>query len=66
MPGVKTGDLGPKLGYAAKDNGWATFDHIRIPRSDMMMGLCTVDKAGKFKVTGDPRVLYIVMMHIRT
>jgi acyl-CoA oxidase len=66
MPGVKTGDIGPKLGYSAKDNGWATFDHVRIPRTDMMMGLCTVDKTGKFKVTGDPRVLYIVMMHIRT
>ena len=26
MPGVKTGDIGPKLGYTGKDNGWATFD----------------------------------------
>ena len=22
MPGVKCGDLGPKLGYFSKDNGW--------------------------------------------
>jgi len=25
-PGVKTGDIGPKLGYDSKDNGWAEFD----------------------------------------
>jgi acyl-CoA oxidase len=30
--GVKTGDIGPKLGYHGKDNGWATFDKVRIPR----------------------------------
>lgn len=33
MPGVKSGDLGPKLGYNSKDNGWLTFDHVRIPRT---------------------------------
>ena len=32
LPGVKTGDMGPKLGYRGKDNGWATFDQVRIPR----------------------------------
>ena len=26
MPGVKTGDIGPKLGYHGKDNGWMTLD----------------------------------------
>lgn len=26
LPGVKTGDIGPKFGYATKDNGWAIFD----------------------------------------
>ena len=32
MPGVKAGDIGPKLGYHAKNNGWCTFDNVRIPR----------------------------------
>jgi acyl-CoA oxidase len=22
MKGIKTGDLGPKMGYVSKDNGW--------------------------------------------
>jgi acyl-CoA oxidase len=32
MPGVKSGDLGPKFGYSSKDNGWMTFDNVRIPK----------------------------------
>lgn len=26
MPGVKVGDLGAKLGYSSKDNGWCLFN----------------------------------------
>jgi len=26
LRGVKVGDLGPKLGYQSKDNGWLMFD----------------------------------------
>jgi acyl-CoA oxidase len=33
MPGIKTGDMGPKFGYGSKDNGWMTLDNVRIPRS---------------------------------
>ena len=32
MPGVKCGDMGPKLGFHNKDNGWLSFDQVRIPR----------------------------------
>lgn len=32
MPGVKTGDMGPKFGYQSKDNGWMTLDHVRIKK----------------------------------
>jgi len=34
LKGIKTGDLGPKYGYSSKDNGWATFDNVRIPRTN--------------------------------
>ena len=44
FPGVKTGDVGAKMGYNNNDNGWATFDHVRIPRKDMLMGICEVDR----------------------
>jgi acyl-CoA oxidase len=62
---VKTGDLGAKFGYQAKDNGWAQFNNVRIPRTNMLMRICEVDKDGEFKVKGDPKVLYTTMMLIR-
>ena len=64
-PGVSCGDLGAKIGYTAKDNGWAAFKNVRIPRTDMLMGLCEVSKEGELSLKGDPRVLYSVMMGIR-
>ena len=63
--GVNTGDLGTKFGYNSKDNGWARFNQVRIPRTDMMMGLTSVEQDGTFSITGDLRVLYTVMMTIR-
>jgi acyl-CoA oxidase len=66
LPGVKTGDLGPKFGYTSKDNGYATFDNVRIPRDYMLMGLCSVDKEGNFEILRDLRVLYSTMLYIRT
>jgi len=64
-PGVNCGDLGPKVGYNSKENGWCEFNKVRIPRTDMLMGLCEVSKEGEFTLKGDPRVLYSVMMGIR-
>ena len=32
MPGCICGDMGPKLGFLSKDNGWLTLKDVRIPR----------------------------------
>ena len=37
LPGVTTGDIGPKIGYNTMDNGYARFHHVRIPRRNMAM-----------------------------
>jgi len=66
LDGVMTGDIGPKFGYTTKDNGWATFNQVRIPRMNMLMGLASVSKEGKFKILRDMRVLYSTMLFIRT
>ena len=63
--GIKAGDLGPKIGYPAKNNGWASFENIRIPRTNLMMGLCEVSREGQFQEIGDRRILYSVMMAAR-
>ena len=65
MKGVKCGDMGPKFGYNSKNNGWASFDNVRIPRNQMLMKYTSVDKEGTFSIEGDTRVLYSVMMDIR-
>jgi acyl-CoA oxidase len=33
LPGIDSGDLGPKVGYLSKDNGWLTLVNVRIPRN---------------------------------
>jgi acyl-CoA oxidase len=63
--GIQCGDLGPKLGYNSKDNGWLSFDHVRIPRSQMLQKFVSVDREGEFSIDGDLRVLYSTMMSVR-
>lgn len=65
LQGIKLGDIGPKLGYISKSNGWATFDNVRIPREQMLMRQVSVDKEGTFSIESDPRILFSVMMSIR-
>ena len=50
MPGVKSGDLGPKLGYVGKDNGWLTMDKVRIPRENMLQRFIKVDNDGSVSI----------------
>jgi alkylation response protein AidB-like acyl-CoA dehydrogenase len=35
--GVTVGDIGPKMGYNAIDNGFLRLDNVRIPRENMLM-----------------------------
>lgn len=37
MPGIKIGEIGTKLGMNATNNGYLGFDHVRIPRNQMLM-----------------------------
>ena len=65
MPGVKAGDMGPKMGYNSQSNGWCTFDNVRIPRDWMPMKYISVNREGEFSIEGDLRVLFSVMLNIR-
>ena len=65
MPGVKTGNLGPKFGYHDKDNGWMTLDRVRVPRSQLLQGITSVDREGTFSLNSDPRILYSTMLKTR-
>lgn len=65
MKGVKCGDMGPKIGYHSKENGWATFENVRVPRRQLLSRYTQVDRDGSFSIEGDIRKLYSVMMSIR-
>lgn len=36
LPGIKSGDMGPKFGYTSSENGWLTMENVRIPRDHML------------------------------
>ena len=63
--GIDVGDIGAKLGYAAVDNGYLSFNHFRIPRENLLSRFVYVDKKGKFERRGDPRAIYQVMVSTR-
>lgn len=47
-PGVTVGDCGSKMGRLGIDNGWIQFNHVRIPRTSMLMRYSKVSREGVF------------------
>tara|TARA_B110001452_G_scaffold102390_1_gene84965 strand:+ start:2184 stop:3212 length:1029 start_codon:yes stop_codon:yes gene_type:complete len=64
MPGVRLGDIGPKIGYNTVDNGYAAFARVRIPRSNMPCRYTSLTRDGALvRNPGvNPRVSYITML----
>jgi len=65
LPGVKVGDIGSKLGYNTKDNGWLMFDKVRIPRTNMLCRFAYIAADGTFEIRGNPKAVYQTMVEIR-
>mmetsp|Transcript_10859 Transcript_10859/g.16486 ORF Transcript_10859/g.16486 Transcript_10859/m.16486 type:complete len:112 (+) Transcript_10859:352-687(+) len=68
MPGIDSGDMGGsenKWGFNSKDNGWLTFDQVRIPRDQMLSRFMSVDREGGVSIDGDMRILYSTMLRTR-
>ncbi|KAG1708241.1 hypothetical protein DVH05_024924 [Phytophthora capsici] len=67
MPGVTLGDIGPKIGFNNVDNGYCSFDRVRIPRDQMGMRVATVTPEGKYVKNSDvpQEVLYFTMLQTR-
>lgn len=62
LPGVDVGDIGPKLGYSTKDNGFLRLDHVRIPRENLLSRYGEVTDQGVYRPKGSPKVVYASMM----
>ena len=65
LPGIENGDIGTKIGYSSKPNGYLILNNVRIPRSQLLQKFVNVDRDGNFSIEGDLRVLYSIMMFIR-
>lgn len=69
LPGITVGDIGMKFGngaYNTMDNGVLRFDHVRIPRDQMLMRVSQVTRDGKYKQSDVPRQLvYGTMVYVR-
>lgn len=52
MPGVEVFEIGPKMGYNLVDNGGARFDHVRVPRFNMLAGHAEVTPDGRLVAKG--------------
>ena len=65
MPGVKAGDIGNKMGYNCNDNGWMSFDNVRVPHEDMLSRFTSIDDEGCFSLNGNPKMIFIIMLRTR-
>jgi len=65
MPGIELGDLGMKMSYNGTCNGFATFNRVRIPRTDMLMGNIAVSKDGFVTKSPLAKAAYATMIYCR-
>ncbi|CAH0724581.1 unnamed protein product, partial [Brenthis ino] len=65
LPGIKVGEIGPKLGFNSANNGFLGFDNVRIPRTMMLMKNAQVLKDGTFKASSNSKLTYGTMVYVR-
>jgi acyl-CoA oxidase len=65
LPGIESGDIGPKIGYVARDNGYMIINKVGIPLKNMLARFITVKTNGKVLMHGNPKVAYAAMMEVR-
>jgi len=50
LTGVTLGDIGPKFGFDSTDNGFLRFNHVRIPRENLLMKYAQVCAAATAEI----------------
>lgn len=53
------------MGYNAVDNGYLSFNNVRVPRKNMMTRFSIITKEGDLEMRGDLRMLYNIMVQTR-
>lgn len=65
MPGIKIGEIGPKLGMKSVNNGFLGFDKVRIPRKNMLMRNAQVQPDGTYVKSPSSVLTYGTMVFVR-
>ncbi|KAH8021614.1 hypothetical protein HPB51_016010 [Rhipicephalus microplus] len=63
--GITVGEIGPKMGMRAADNGFLKLDHVRIPRENMLMKNAQVTKEGDYIKPASDKLNYGTMVFVR-
>uniref|UniRef100_UPI00398EDA9D peroxisomal acyl-coenzyme A oxidase 2-like n=1 Tax=Pristiophorus japonicus TaxID=55135 RepID=UPI00398EDA9D len=65
LPGIKIGDIGPKMGFEHVDNGYLMMQNVHIPRENMLSRYSEVTSDGSYIKQGSDRINYITMVFTR-
>ncbi|KAI0698287.1 peroxisomal oxidase [Cytidiella melzeri] len=68
LPGIQLGDIGIKAmgAWSTTDNGYARFDHVKIPAEHMLSKFSRVTEEGKYVQPPHAKISYGGMMYIRS
>ena len=62
LPGIDVGEVGEKLGYNSVDNGFLSFNRVRVPRKALLSRFMNITKEGDFKMKANPKIIYQIMV----
>ncbi|KAG8190495.1 hypothetical protein JTE90_006669 [Oedothorax gibbosus] len=65
LPGITVGEIGPKVGFRASDNGFLKLDNVRIPRENMLMKNAQVTVDGEYMKPKSDKLNYGTMVFVR-
>ncbi|RKP10354.1 peroxisomal acyl-CoA oxidase 1A, partial [Thamnocephalis sphaerospora] len=67
LPGVETGDIGPKIGFNGVDNGYLALRSVRIPRANMLQRHNELTRSGELRRRSqmDQRLVYVTLLYAR-
>ena len=66
LRGIVVGEIGPKMGLKAADNGFLQLNKVRIPRDYMLMKNSQVEPDGTYVRSKSDKLTYGTMVLVRT
>lgn len=68
LPNIVAGDIGPKTydAFGGLDNGWVRFNHVQLPRFNMLSKHAQVKKGGEYVRPPSDKLSYGGMIFIRS